>query len=115
MTRAAPKILCAGVAALDQVFRVKGFPGADAKVQAGAFASVVGGCAANAAIAIARLGGSAALATALGGAPDEVGDRILAGLADEGVACSGVERVAGATSTVSGILIDAAGERRIVT
>ena len=117
MTPAAvPRILCAGVAVLDQVFRVERFPAANAKVQAGAFVSVVGGCAANAAIAIARLGGRAELAAALGGGPsDEVGDRILAGLAREGITCSGVGRLAGATSTVSSILIDAAGDRIIVT
>ena len=113
---AAPTILCVGVAVLDQVFRVERIPAADGKVQAGAFVSVIGGCAANAAIAIARLGGRAELASVLGDAAgDEVGDRILAGLAREGVACSGIVRVAGATSIVSGILVDRAGGRSIVT
>ena len=117
MTRAAaPKILCCGMAVLDEVFRVERFPTANAKAQAGAFACVVGGCAANAAIAIARLGGGAEISAALGAAAgDEVGDRILAGLSREGVGCCGIVRVAGATSTISSILVDASGDRMIVT
>jgi sulfofructose kinase len=99
------------------VFRVAAFPAPHAKTQADAFMTAVGGCAANAAIAIARLGGQAQLAAALGGPAeaDEVGDRILAGLAREGVTPSGIVRVAGATSTVSAIFVDAAGSRTIVT
>jgi sulfofructose kinase len=112
----APRILCAGMAVLDEVFRVERVPAANTKTQARAFASVVGGCAANAAVAIARLGGGAELAAALGEAGrDDVGDRILAGLAREGVRCSGIVRVAGASSTISSILVDAAGDRMIAT
>jgi sugar/nucleoside kinase (ribokinase family) len=68
-------------------------------------------------MAIARLGGKARLAAVLGGPPDAdaVGDRILAGLAREGVAAPGIVRVAGVTSTLSAILVDAAGSRTIVT
>jgi sulfofructose kinase len=104
------------MAVLDEVFRVRRFPSANAKAQAGDFVSVIGGCAANAAIAIARLGGDAEISAALGAAAeDEVGDRILAGLAREGVRCRGIVRVADATSTISGILVDASGDRMIVT
>jgi sulfofructose kinase len=110
-------ILCAGMAVLDEIFRVAQFPEPHGKTQANAFMAVVGGCAANAAIAIARLGGQAHLAAALGGPAeaDDVGDRILAGLAREGIAGSGIVRIAGATSTISTILVDAAGSRTIVT
>jgi sugar/nucleoside kinase (ribokinase family) len=113
----APTILCAGMAVLDQIFRVARFPAPHAKSQATAFMTVVGGCAANAAIAIARLGGEAELAAGLGGpaGEDDVGDRILAGLARDGVASSGIVRVVGATSTVSTILVDAAGSRTILS
>jgi sulfofructose kinase len=116
MRSVAPRILCAGMAVLDEVFRIERFPVANTKVQAGAFRSVVGGCAANAAIAIARLGGRAELIAALG-APeaDDIGDRILAGLAREGVGCRGSVRVAGASSTISSVFVDAAGDRMIVT
>jgi sugar/nucleoside kinase (ribokinase family) len=112
----APRILCAGMAVLDEVFRVERVPAANTKTRAGAFASVIGGCAANAAVAIARLGGCAELAAALGEAGrDDVGDRILSRLAREGVRCSGIVRVAGASSTISSILVDAAGDRMIAT
>ena len=53
----APRILCAGIIVLDEVFRVEEFPQPDGKVQANGFFVVNGGCAANAAVAIARLGG----------------------------------------------------------
>ena len=109
---AAPRVVCAGMAVLDQVFFVDRFPAANTKGRADAFFSVVGGCAANAAIAIARLGGRAELAAALGGSPqDDVGDRILSALAHEGVGCDAVVRVPEAQSTVSSIMIDAAGDR----
>jgi sulfofructose kinase len=114
MTRPAT-ILCAGMAVLDEVFRVERFPAANAKAQAAAFMSVVGGCAANAAVAIVRLGGKAQLAAALGAPADHIGDRILAALAREGVACPGIVRVKDANSTVSAILIDAQGTRSIVS
>jgi sugar/nucleoside kinase (ribokinase family) len=109
-------ILCAGMAVLDEIFRVDR-PTLHAKTQASDFVPAVGGCAANAAVAIARLGGNARLAAVLGGPPDAdaVGDRILAGLAREGVAAPAIVRVAGVTSTLSAILVDGAGSRTIVT
>ena len=65
--RSSPRILCAGIAVLDEIFRVDEFPAADAKVQATEFLAVGGGCAANAAVAVARLGGQASFAGPLGG------------------------------------------------
>jgi sugar/nucleoside kinase (ribokinase family) len=76
------------------------------------FAAVGGGCAANAAVALVRLGGRARLAAPLGA--DVTGDAIVAGLRREDVNCENVVRVAGATSPISAILIDASGERMIV-
>lgn len=112
----APNVVCAGMAVLDQVFFVDRIPAANTKARADAFFSVVGGCAANAAIAIARLGGHAELAAALGGPPhDDIGDRILSTLAREGVACGAVVRVPEAQSTISSIMVDAAGDRTIAT
>ena len=55
------------------------------------------------------------LAGPLGGADDAVSERILADLAAEGVDCVGVVRVAGASASVSLILIDASGEKSIAT
>jgi sulfofructose kinase len=113
----APSILCAGIIVLDEVFRVERFPEPDGKTQAQAFFVINGGCAANAAVAIARLGGRAALAGPLGGPPgeDSNGDRVLAALAREDVDCGGCIRVPGMASPLSAIFIDARGERMIVT
>ncbi len=92
----APRVLCAGIIVLDEVFRVERFPQPDGKVQAQDFFTVNGGCAANAAVAIARLGGRAALAGPMGGPPgaDANGDRVLDALLRESVDCSGCQRVA---------------------
>lgn len=111
-----PRILCAGIAVHDHVFGFERFPSPGSKTRARSFAAVGGGCAANAAVAAARLGASTALASPLGGPSggDPIGDRILADLAREGIDCAGVVRVPGATSPISAILVDATGERLIV-
>ncbi len=90
-------ILCAGIIVLDEVFQVESFPQPDGKARPSSYFVVNGGCAANAAVAIARLGGAAALCGPLGGpaGEDANGDRVLAALAREHVDCSGCERVAG--------------------
>jgi sulfofructose kinase len=113
----APRILCAGIIVLDEVFRVEVFPKADGKVEAKEFFVVNGGCAANAAVAIARLGGCAALAGPMGGpaGKDENGDRVLAALAREQVDTSACQRVDGLSTAMSAIFIDARGDRTIVT
>jgi sulfofructose kinase len=115
--RPAPRrVLCAGIAVRDNVFRLSHFPPPGAKLRAQEFVAVGGGCAANAAVAVVRLGGRAALASPLGGpaGADSTGDLILAELAREGVDAGPCVRVAGATSPLSAILVDASGERMIV-
>jgi sulfofructose kinase len=110
-------ILCAGIIVLDEVFRVDRFPQPDAKTEAQSFFIVNGGCAANAAVAIARLGGRAVLAGPLGGPPGEDlnGDRVLAALAGEQVDCRGCQRIGGVPTALSAIFLDAHGDRMIVT
>jgi len=104
-------ILCAGIAVLDEVFRVRAFPLPDTKVQASEFITIGGGNAANAAVAIARLGGKAYFAAPLG--VDAVGDRLIESLQREGVECVGCVRVPGARTPVSAIFVDARGDRTI--
>ncbi len=104
-------ILCAGIAVLDEVFRVSAFPMPDTKVQASEFITIGGGNAANAAVAIARLGGEAYFAAPLG--VDAVGDRLIESLQREGVECVGCVRVPGARTPVSAIFVDARGDRTI--
>jgi sulfofructose kinase len=114
---AGPRVLCAGIIVLDEVFRVDEFPKPDGKVQANGYFVVNGGCAANAAVAVARLGGRAALAGPMGGPPgqDDNGDRVLAALNREHIDCARCQRVPGLATALSAIFIDARGDRTIVT
>ena len=111
-----PEVVCTGIAVLDAVFRVPQFPVPEAKTQASAFMFISGGCAANAAVAIARLGGRARFAGPLGGpaGQEAIGDRIVAALAGEDVDTAWCPRVVGVASSMSGICVDPRGERAIV-
>jgi sulfofructose kinase len=111
-----PLVVCAGLAVIDYVFAIER-PTWGSKQRATAFSAVVGGCAANGTVTVARLGAHARLVAPLGGPEgvDGVGDQIVGWLAREGVDCSGVTRMPGVTSPISSILIDRAGERSIVT
>lgn len=105
-------VVCVGLAVLDLVFQVETFPTAAGKHFASGLHQVGGGPAANGAVTVARLGGQASFVGAVG---DDVGaDRILAGLRAEGVGVDHVVRVPGATSPLSAVLVDPAGERLIV-
>jgi sugar/nucleoside kinase (ribokinase family) len=110
-----PIILCAGIAVQDIVFRVEQFPQPGGKCMTNEFIVVSGGCAVNAAIAVARLGGLARYAGPLGDENDSVSNQLMAEMAREGIDTAGVVRIDGATAPVSGIMVDAAGERMIVT
>jgi sugar/nucleoside kinase (ribokinase family) len=112
-----PRILCTGIIVLDEVFRVEEFPKPDGKVQATGFFVVNGGCAANAAVAVARLGGRAALAGPMGGpaGEDGNGDRVLAAFAREHVDCTFCQRIDGLSTALSAIFMNARGDRTIVT
>lgn len=95
--------------------RVQNFPAPGAKIAASEFIITGGGCAANAAVTIARLGGRVSFAGPLGGGNDAVSNRILTDLQAEGIDCSGAMRVNGGTASVSLILLDAEGEKTIAT
>ncbi len=110
-----PKILCAGGAVQDIVFRVEQFPKPGGKVQASEFLITSGGQSGNAAVAIARLGADTRYAGALGDTDDKTANEIVAALEREGIDCSGAVRVPGARSSVSTIMLDAEGEKMIAT
>ena len=95
--------------------RVQDFPPPGGKAAASEFVITGGGCAANAAVAVARLGARVKFAGPLGGGDDPISSRILDDLAKEGIDCDGVVRVDGGTASVSLILLDAAGEKIIAT
>src|SRR6202167_2238676 len=107
----APRILCTGIIVLDEVFRVEELPLPDHKVQATGFFVVNGGCAANAAVAIARLGGRAALAGPMGGpaGDDANGDRVLQAFAREKLDITHCQRIDGFSTALSAIFVDGKG------
>jgi sulfofructose kinase len=108
-----PVVLCAGIGVLDFIFRVERFPTPSTKTPTQEFLITGGGCAANAAIAIARLGGEARFAGPLG--DDQHAEHIAQGLMRAGVNIDAVARIARATTSISGIFIDRNGERLLTT
>ncbi|MCP4075256.1 MAG: sugar kinase [Gammaproteobacteria bacterium] len=106
------RILVAGVAVVDMVFRVDEMPRKADKYRALDAIIVGGGCAANAAVAISRLGGDAALISRLGG--DAIADLILNELRDEKVALNYIHRAREGKSSYSSIYVDEEGERQIM-
>ncbi len=106
------RVIVAGVAVVDFVFNVDDMPVRPEKYRAKDAMIVGGGCAANAAVAIARLGGDAVLAARLG--EDQMADLILADLQRENVDIEFVHQAKGGCSSFSSIYVDAAGERQIM-
>ncbi|MCP4317307.1 MAG: sugar kinase [Hyphomicrobiales bacterium] len=105
-------VLAAGAAVVDFVFQLDEAPSRSEKHRARDAAIVGGGCAANAAVAVARLGGQAILAARMG--DDVIGDMILSDLEKENVDCSLVKRFEGRRSSYSSVIVDPDGERSIV-
>lgn len=106
-------VFCLGISTLDYVYSVETMPTRGEKYRSKGLAVVGGGCAGNASVAIARLGGRCWLATRL--ADDLTGDQIVADLTKEGVETGFARRVAGLRSPVSAILVDAQGERMVIS
>ena len=108
----AKRIICVGHAALDRIYRIEAFPPEPTKVRALEHVECGGGMAANAAVAIARLGGKAELWSRTG--DDGAGNAIRAGLKAERVDVRCVKGFDGARSSTSAIIVDGKGERLIV-
>ncbi len=106
------RVFCVGHAVEDHIFRVDTLPAQAKKYQAKGFEVIGGGPAANAAVAIARLGGHAYLAARIG--DDIIGDSIVRNLTAEGVDCDAVRRCEGVPSSLSSVFVDDKGERMIV-
>lgn len=106
------RVLVAGVAVLDFVYQVESLPTAAEKYRAQDMEIVGGGCAANAAVAIQRLGGQAELIARM--ADDQVGGLIGAELAAEGIDLSRLEIAEGGRSSASAVFVDENGERQIM-
>jgi sulfofructose kinase len=99
------------MSALDAIYRVPAIPTAPTKVLATGFVESGGGMAANASVAIARLGGQVQYWGRLG--DDALGTRILGQLAAEGVDVSGVRRLSSCASPSAAILVAPDGERLV--
>jgi sulfofructose kinase len=108
----AKRIICVGHAALDRIYRIEAFPPHPTKVRALEHVEAGGGMAANAAVAIARLGGKVELWSRVG--DDSAGNAIRAGLRAEHVDVRYVQSFEGARSSTSAIIVDDKGERLIV-
>ncbi|NNC79340.1 MAG: sugar kinase [Acidimicrobiales bacterium] len=105
-------VLVVGIAVVDFIFTVESFPTTADKFRADGAEVVGGGCAANAAVAISRLGGRAQLGARVG--EDLIGDLIVSGLDAEGVQTDLIHRAPGARSSFSSVYVDRSGERQIV-
>ncbi|MDP6969559.1 MAG: PfkB family carbohydrate kinase [Gammaproteobacteria bacterium] len=105
-------IFVVGMAVMDFVFTVDQMPDKADKYAARSATIVGGGPAANAAVAIVRLGGKAYLGGRLG--DDYMGDLIVTDLQHEQVDISYVQRCPGAQSSYSSVYLNSAGERQIV-
>ncbi len=106
------QILVVGSAVTDMVFEVERFPDAPEKYAAHSAHIVGGGCAANAAVAIARLGGTPILSARMG--RDLIGDLTLQDLEAEGVNCANVLRTEDGQSAFSSVYVTPDGERQIM-
>ncbi len=93
----------------DCLYVVPAIPTVPMKVLAREFRESGGGMAANSAFAAARLGARAAYWGRVGN--DQLGRRITADLAAEGVDVNHVRRIAGVKSSSTAILVDDQGER----
>ena len=105
------RIACVGHAALDHVFEVDALPLRPTKTPARSYRPGTGGMAFNAAIAASRLGAAVRMIGRIGSEP--AAQLLRERLRAEGVEARGLERVHGATTSVSAIVVDARGERQI--
>ncbi|MDG2403771.1 MAG: PfkB family carbohydrate kinase [Paracoccaceae bacterium] len=106
------QVFLAGMAVVDFVFSVDQLPDKAEKHCASDAQIMGGGCAANAAVAVARLGGKATLAACLG--DDSLGDLILSDLKREGVETAFIQRAENGRSSFSSVFVDRNGERQIM-
>lgn len=111
-SRQDPAVICLGLTALDHVWTISNLPEGIGKHRATDFGSAGGGMAATAAVAIALLGGRAHFWGRAG--QDAAGHAMQRELALEGVDIQHLRLFRAARSSVSGVLVDAEGERLIV-
>jgi sulfofructose kinase len=107
------QLIVVGHAALDFVYRIDSFPPQPLKMRAREHITSGGGMAANAACAAARLGARVALWSRIGS--DPASRLILDELQNFGVDTRHVKVHAGARCATAAVIVDASGERFIVS
>lgn len=106
-------VICLGLSALDQVWRVdRPFGGGSEKIKATGYGTLGGGMAANASVAVAKLGASVAFWGRAGN--DAAGHEMKSAFVAESVDVENFRLFADGRSSVSGIIVDSSGERQIV-
>ncbi len=105
------RVACVGHAALDHVFEIEAFAPEPTKTLAHRFEARPGGMSLHAAMAAARLGAAARLLGRVG--EDAAAQFLRARLQDEGVDARGLESVAGASTSLAAVIVDAQGARQI--
>ena len=106
------RVVCAGLATRDTIWRVPEHPAPDGRVVATDRVVAGGGPAATAAVTLARLGVAVSFAGAVG--DDDAGAFVRDGLAAEGVDVSLLTVVRGARTPESTVLVGPDGARSIV-
>ena len=101
-----------GVATLDAIAVVDGFPGPDDRVIADAVVYAGGGPAATSAVTAARLGASVAFVGTVG--DDANGAEVIRGLRDEGIDTSGVAVTPTSATGASVVVVDTAQGTRAI-
>ena len=114
-SRIAPRILCVGMPVRDLTFRTPSVPARGSKENATGFGEICGGNALNAAIAVVRLGGRAALCGPMGDAGETSARFIHEQMAHEGIDTEYLIHLPGLVTPISAVMIDPTGERTIVT
>ena len=101
-----------GLAVVDHVYQLDILPSKAEKYFASAQQEIVGGIAANAALAIVALGGRSKLMTRVG--DDCTGNFVIKDLQRSGVEVDCLETVSGQNTASSAVMLDSCGERMIV-
>jgi sulfofructose kinase len=105
------QIACVGHASIDHVFQIHAFPQRATKTPAHDFQSVGGGMAANAALAMTRLGAQVRFIGAVG--DDDAGRLVRQQLGAEGMEMRHLQEIVGARTSASAIIVDSHGDRQI--
>jgi sulfofructose kinase len=106
-----PVVVCLGSVVMDHTFYVEDIVQPPSKNRARAYALGAGGLAANASIAVSRMGGNCIFWGRVG--DDLNGRPLLDALAEQGVDVSHCRLAPGGRTPVSAVLVDPVGERSI--